>query len=164
MRPSTPTHDPIGHDDTEQHQRCLRHTRRAGRPKHGRSTSSTSGRSFNHASLPHAGHSGRKLRCSTCNTIGAPASSTTPNTFTSGKPTSNSHTPIGFVSTGVLQSDSFATVRLSGPLSTTANPYTPLIREEPVICRVWMAEEGIRGDDSIAVDVRNESAELPWQA
>ena len=42
MRVSTIVHDPAGHNGSGQCQRCLRHTSRDGRPKHGRSTSSTS--------------------------------------------------------------------------------------------------------------------------
>ena len=41
IRASCAVHDPTGHDPAEQAQRCLRHTSRAGRPKHGRSTSRT---------------------------------------------------------------------------------------------------------------------------
>ena len=44
---------------TGTNQRCLRHTSRAGRPKHGRSTSSTTGRSFTHATVPQSRHAGR---------------------------------------------------------------------------------------------------------
>jgi general stress protein YciG len=42
-------HDPTRHHECGHRHRRLRHTNRAGRPKHARSTSSTTGRSFDHA-------------------------------------------------------------------------------------------------------------------
>jgi hypothetical protein len=58
IRSSRAVHDPTGDDGTEQAYRCLRHTSRAGRPKHGRSTGSTTGRSFTQPAAPQRSSSG----------------------------------------------------------------------------------------------------------
>jgi hypothetical protein len=49
----------------------LRHTRRVRRPKHGRSASSTTGRSLTTATLAQLGHDGRSSLVSRCTRIGA---------------------------------------------------------------------------------------------
>jgi hypothetical protein len=100
IRVSMCVHDPAGHVLCRHDHRCLRHTSRAGRPKHGRSTSSTGVRSFTLAWHPHARHHARPGRDSTCTAIAAPRWSSTAKTFTSGKPTSSSHMRVGSVSTG----------------------------------------------------------------
>ena len=50
---SAPVHEPVGQRRWRHTQRCLRHTNRARRPNTGRSTNSTSGRSFTSATVPH---------------------------------------------------------------------------------------------------------------
>lgn len=81
-----------------QHQRCLCQTSRAGWPKAGRSTSSTVGRFFTHATTPQDGQPAFTVRSSTCTTT-LVAVSSTPSTVTAGKPTSSSHMRVGSVST-----------------------------------------------------------------
>ena len=100
---SSPVHDPTGHAPWRHRQRCLRHTSRARRPNTGRSTSSTSGRSFTSATVPQPRHIGRGRRDSTWIRNGRAGSSTTPSTFTSGRPTSSSHMRVGLISTGALR-------------------------------------------------------------
>ena len=100
MRVSMIVHDPAGHAGSGQCQRCLRHTSRDGRPKQGRSTSSTQGRSLTHARTPQARHHAGSRRASMCTTIGSFDWSSTARTLTSGKPTSSSHMRVALVSTG----------------------------------------------------------------
>jgi hypothetical protein len=70
MAPSSPVHDPTGQLGLGQHHRCLRHTNRAGRPKQGRSTNSTTGQSFTQARVAHDEHVGGATRCSMWTRIG----------------------------------------------------------------------------------------------
>ncbi len=63
----------------------------------------TKSRSFTRPTVPHPKHTGRGPRVSTT-TTNESASSLTPNTFTSGKPTSSSHIRVGSSSTGAPQS------------------------------------------------------------
>jgi len=58
MRRSWLVHDPTGQASSGQHQRCLCHISRAGRPKQPRSTNSTTGRSFTHPSRAALGADG----------------------------------------------------------------------------------------------------------
>ncbi len=125
-------HDPCGHSESGQINRCLCHTSRLGRPKAGRSTSSTRERSFTHTGPPHPGQPGRVPRTSTWTRIGPPSSPSTLKTFTSGKPTSISHTRIVFVSTGVLQTGRRCNRQTGRTLASSRGPYTPLISEEPL--------------------------------
>jgi hypothetical protein len=64
-------HDPFRHDGSGHDQRRLRHTNRVGRPKHGKSTSSTLGRSLINAAPAQLAHDDRVARVSTCTLIGA---------------------------------------------------------------------------------------------
>jgi hypothetical protein len=103
IRASWLVQDLCGQSGSGQHQRCLCHTSRAGRPKTAKSTNSTAGRSLLHTLPPHVGHTGFGVRDSMWTRRGAPGSSSIPSTLTSGSPTSSSHMRIGFDSTGVLQ-------------------------------------------------------------
>lgn len=94
--------EPRSHDSRRHAHRRLRHTSRVGRPKHGRSTSSTVARSLARTEPPQRRHCGRPRRVSTCTRNGPSATSSTASTFTSGKPTSSSHMRVGSSSTGAL--------------------------------------------------------------
>ena len=100
---SCTVHDLVGQSVSRQHHRCLRHTSRAGRPKHGRSTSTTSSRSLIEPRVPQRRHHACSSSLdSTFTMIGPPGRSSTPRTFTSPKPTSSSHMRVGLHSTGAL--------------------------------------------------------------
>lgn len=58
-------HDRVAHADRRHCHRTLRHTSREGRPKHARSTSSTTARSLTVAGCSQPGHAGRSARVST---------------------------------------------------------------------------------------------------
>ena len=75
-------------------QRTLRHTKTAGRPKHGRSASSTRSRSFTDTHPSQRGQQGRDARVSIVTRSRSPVSVTS-RTLTSPRPTSSSHMAIG---------------------------------------------------------------------
>ena len=59
MRSSSPIHDLVEHVVSGHCHRCLCHTRWVGRPKHGRSTRTTTGRSFTWANTAQPAQPGR---------------------------------------------------------------------------------------------------------
>ena len=75
-------------------QRTLRHTNSADRPKQGRSANSTRSRSFTDTRPSQREHDGRAALVSIV-TASRPPASVTSRTFTSPRPTSNSHMTIG---------------------------------------------------------------------
>jgi hypothetical protein len=132
VRPS-PVQEPTSHVGDGQHQRCLCHTSRAGRPKHGRSTSSTDGRPLLHAGAAHAEHAGRSTRCSTWTRMGWSSWSSTARTVTSGSPTRRSHMRVALVSTGAPRIERCRDHRFFEPLCrarwTLLHRYTRSSRE-----------------------------------
>ena len=85
IRGSSWLHDPIRPHRLGQCQRCLRHRNITGRPKHVRSTRSTTGRSLTHARSPQPGHAGVEILDSTVTTRRPTSGSSTSSTFTVGE-------------------------------------------------------------------------------
>lgn len=128
-------HDPTGHPLFGRDQRRLDHTSRDGRPKQGRSTSSTRSRSFALPEAPHPEQLGRSRRVSTCTRTGWPGWSSTARMFTSGKPTRSSHMRVGLVSTGGLgASVGVGTADSSGPCTAPGGP--PATPSHPAQTRI----------------------------
>jgi hypothetical protein len=97
-------HEPMAQSGSAQHQRTLCRTIRAERPKEAKSASSTAERSFTRAMTRQVGQpTGASPRDSMWMNNGWPERPKMPRTLTLGKPTSNSHMRIGFVSTEALQ-------------------------------------------------------------
>lgn len=102
VRRSTSVHEPFGQSRSGHRNRRLCQRSRAGRPNAGRSTNSTTLRSFTWATTPHSGQPTVASRSSVSIRNGPSGSSSTPRTFTSGRPTRSSHMRVASVSTGVL--------------------------------------------------------------
>jgi hypothetical protein len=139
IRPSVSVHVPPGHTGSGQRQRRLRHTRVAGRPNAGRSTSSTGGRSLTHALVPQPAQPVTSTVVSTCTRSGSPGWSSMPTTVMSGSPTSRAHMRVALVSTGAPEARRCRNHRFSGPLCRARwtppdyPPTPPLRSEAPVI-------------------------------
>jgi hypothetical protein len=100
---------------------------RVGRPKHGRSTSSTLARSLIAPPPAHPEHNGRGSRVSMCTRSSPPGPSSTPSTTTEGRPTSSSHTRVGSTSTGLSRTRRPRQTSSSQSACTASGmPYTPL--------------------------------------
>ena len=75
MVASLPIHDRVGHDDSGQRHPCLCQINRVARPKQGRSTSSTTGRSFTRAirhtlhAQPHPSYRPASVTIRTCSPV-----------------------------------------------------------------------------------------------
>ena len=89
-----------GHASVGHAHRNLRHASRVGLPKHGKSTSSTTGRSFTRNGPSQSGQVGGGARVSTWTRNGPSSMSSTPSTVTSGNPTRSAHMRVGSSSTG----------------------------------------------------------------
>jgi hypothetical protein len=100
IRGSSWVQDPTRHHRRGQCQRCLRHRNVTGRPKHVRSTRSTTERSLTHARSPQPGHGGASTRDSTVITRHPTRGSRTSSTFTAGRPTSSSHARVALNTAG----------------------------------------------------------------
>ena len=123
-RPDTPT---LGH-----RQRCLRHTSRAGRPKHGRSTSSTGGRSFTATAPPQPAHD----RPSAASLDVRPRAahrprSTTPSTSRGQANQQLAHARRVHLHRGSPELDGVEPSNSQGPCYVPGMPHTPLISEAP---------------------------------
>lgn len=127
--------DPIRQDRRGHSHRCLHHTKRAGRPKHGRSVSSTLGPSVTRAGPSQPAHDGR----STPSRYALPPASrphpTTPTPVMSCSPTSTSHMRVASTIKGALPADSpkhrqpgrtpVPRQRIPTPRSGPKRPYSP---------------------------------------
>jgi hypothetical protein len=125
---------PAGHD-----QRRLRHTNLVGRPKHARSPSTATGRSFGAVLNPQVRHQSRSLVVST-STAKPSGPCSTAKSRTSPSPTSSSHMRVASEVTGgsVAIDGGSATPKIAEPPAPNADPlppathaYTPLRREGP---------------------------------
>ncbi len=133
-RGSSWVHEPCPHQFRGHQKRCLRHRKVTGRPKHVRSTSSTTGRSFTHARSPQFGHVGGSMTDSTVTTRrrSNDNGSLTSNTFTAGRPTNSSHARVAFNTAGAPPDSTTSDIaKFAGPLLRAWDPHTPLIREAP---------------------------------
>ena len=121
---SISVNDPTGQLAAGQHQRHLCHTRRTGRPNAARSTKLTGAEPLDHTDPPQPPHAGRR-RVRMCTASVPGASSSTPRTSTSPKPTINSQIRVGFSSTGGLHFDSESVNPDSGGPHPTDRGPTP---------------------------------------
>jgi hypothetical protein len=163
IRPSVSVQVPTSHPGSGQRHRRLRHTRIAGRPNAGRSTSATGGRSLTHALVPQPEQPSTSTVVSMWTRNGSPSRSSTPRTQISGRPTSRAHMRVALVSTGAPEARTgVGTTDSPSPCAAPGGPplpaYTPLRSEAPVS---WHPADGSGDADCGASNAAHNKCAAP---
>jgi hypothetical protein len=119
------------HAGSGQRHRRLRHTSRAGRPKHGRSRMAVGRRSCATARVPQPAHASTSMIVST-STTSSHGVSTTSSTRKPGSPRSASARPVPSFTQGPFSSSQpSAAVTMAGPLPHVVDPRSPTSDRRP---------------------------------